>query len=689
MKKAFYLLFSILVAVTNLNAQTWTGTTSTSWDISTNWSPVGVPISTSNVIIPGSVASGNWPVFASNVTINSINMQSGSQLNVNGFTLTLNGVNTYIYFTGATLNNSSGGTDIVINVYTGVSAYQTYFRSNTVNDAIIFNITGAANSPFYEGDVAPSNQYNGNASFNINGAVPVYISYAIPSQYNGNLTVTRTVAGSTSLFSAGGNITGNYTFTNNVGSSTSMGVTGTKTNIGGTVNITANYSSPGAFEMRRIVNHTTGGIINVQNSAGFHLEKDTLIVASLSITGYRGGGYGYLWNNAITGNVTIADDASYTGGYYTSISSNVITGNTSFSTNGSNSFYDAVSAGTGNNYIGNVTYNAAGGIMYIAWGAALQCSGNLTINRTVAGTTHAFNTGTSTITGNFSYTNNSAGNTYFGNAAAKTSIGGTVNIAANYTTPNFFEMYRLINQTGGGSINVQNSAGFNLSKDTLIVSSLSITGYRSGAYAYLLDNVITGNVTTADDASYTGGYVTYIRNNVITGNTSFSNNGTNQFYDADAVNSGNNYIGNVTYNGAGGSLYIAYADALQCSGNLTINRTVAGITQAFNSGTSTINGNFSYNNNTAGNTYLGNSSAKTSIAGTINIAANYTTPNVFEMYRLINQTGGGSINVQNSAGFNVRNDTLIVSALSLTGYKSGALCIFIEQFDYRQCYYCR
>ena len=155
---------------------------------------------TSDVTIPGSVASGNWPVFAGNVTINSINMQSGSQLNVNGFTLTLNGVNTYIYFTGATLNNSSGATDIVINVYTGASGYATYFRSNTVNDAIIFNITGAGNSPFFEGDVALPINYNGNASFNINDAVPVYISYMSPSQYNGNLTINRTVAGGTNLF---------------------------------------------------------------------------------------------------------------------------------------------------------------------------------------------------------------------------------------------------------------------------------------------------------------------------------------------------------------------------------------------------------------------------------------------------------------------------------------------------------
>ena len=179
MKKVLSLLFCIMV-VSNLYSQTWTGNTSTSWNISTNWSPAIVPTGISNVIIPGSVASNNWPVFAGNVTINSITMQSGSHLDVNGFTLTLNGVNTNITFTGATLNNSNGATDIVINWNTGVGGYVSRFYSNTVNDAITFNITGT--NAFWEGDAAPANHYNGNVGFNINDVLTVYISYTAASQ---------------------------------------------------------------------------------------------------------------------------------------------------------------------------------------------------------------------------------------------------------------------------------------------------------------------------------------------------------------------------------------------------------------------------------------------------------------------------------------------------------------------------
>jgi hypothetical protein len=149
-----------------------------------------------------------------------------------------------------------------------------------------------------------------------------------------------------------------------------------------------------------------------------------------------------------------------------------------------------------------------------------------------------------------------------------------------------------------------------------------------------------------DDATNGGGYHTYIRNNLITGNTSITNNGTNNFYDADGAGNGNIYTGNLIYNAAGsGSLYIAQNDALQCTGNLTINRTATGFTQAFNSG-AVIGGNFAYTNNFAGTTYLGNNLSKTSITGTVNIAINNTTPDIFEIHRLVNQTTGGNINVQ-------------------------------------------
>jgi len=155
--KHLVLLILAALLTSDLTSQTWTGNTNTDWNTSTNWNPASVPTETSNVVIPGAVSSGNWPVFGSNVTINSINMQPGSQLDVNGFTFTLNGQQAYIWILGATLNNSSSGTDIIINLCTGPVGWADYLRSLTVNDDVIFNLSGS--SLLIEGDQSPPCQY--------------------------------------------------------------------------------------------------------------------------------------------------------------------------------------------------------------------------------------------------------------------------------------------------------------------------------------------------------------------------------------------------------------------------------------------------------------------------------------------------------------------------------------------------
>ncbi len=668
MKKIILPAFALLVC-TLVHAQTWNGSVSTNWNTAGNWTG-GLPGAGSNVTIPGSVVSSNWPVLNSNVTINGITTSPGCQLNVNGFTLTINGVAFYTLFNGVTINNSNPGTDIVLNLNTGGGGYAAYFRSNTVNDHIIFNLTGT--NSFQEGDAGSSNQYNGNVNFNIAGSLPVYISQISASQYGVNLTVNRTVAGLTSMFNAGASIIGNYSYTNNVGGQTGLGNNANKTNITGTINMSCNYPSPETFDMYNITNQTTGGTVNIQNSRGVFLQKDTLKVASLSVTGYRGAAYGYVFNNSITGNITFADDATYGGGYATYFKNNLFTGATSISNNGTNTLFDADAANTGNHYIGNTTFNCGGGTVLISHADTSRFDGNLSIIRTRPGHTQAFNSG-GILNGNFSYVNDTTGASYFGNLSVRTSISGTVNIAVNNKSiPDAFEMRRIINLTTGGIISVQNSRGFILERDTLYLNSVSFIGYRGTQYGYLLRNSIVGNVTTADDASYAGGYATHIRGNVITGNTSFTNNGTNIFWDADGAADANTYNGNVSYTGNSTSgLYIAQAAPMQCSGNVIINRTVAGHTQAFNSG-STISGNFSYTNNAAGNTYLGNVASKTGIGGTINITANYASPGFFEMRRLINQTTGGVISVLNSAGFELLRDTLQVASVSVTGYRGSA-----------------
>ena len=649
-------------------SQTWDGSASTDWNTPANWSTNAVPLATGSVIVPGSLT--NYPKLANNVTVNRIDMQVGSQLDFNGFNLTITNVSpNYTYFTGATLLNSNAATDIIVSITT-TAGYHTYMRSTTVNDNVTFNIDGPAN--LYEADnTGTGNHFMGNLTVNFASPGALYMSNTDTSFYDGNLTISRTVAGLTDVFNNGGVVGGNLSYINNTAGSSLFGISNRRTSIGGTVSIAVNNTTPGSFEMIRLINQTPGGSINVQNSLGFDLRNDTLTINSLSITGYRGADYGYLFNNDITGNVTISDNSTHSSGYHTYIRANEITGTASFTNNSTTNIYEADVTGGGNHYTSNVSFTATNtGSLYISQDDTSRYDGNLIINRTGAGLTDAFNSG-GVVGGNFAFTNNTAGNSLFGISSKRTSVGGTINIAINDTTPGSFELIRLINQTAGGSINVQNTRGFDLRNDTLIVSSLSITGYRGADYGYLFNNDITGNVTISDNSTHTPGYHTYIRANEIKGTASFTNNSTTNIYEADVAGAGNHYTGNVNFTVTGtGSLYISQDDTSRYDGNLIINRTGAGLTDAFKSG-GVIGGNFAFTNNTAGNSLFGTGSKRTSINGTINIAISDTTPGIFELIRLINQTAGGSINVQNSRGFALLNDTLIVSSLSITGYRGA------------------
>ncbi|MEO6489208.1 MAG: hypothetical protein ABIO04_04635, partial [Ferruginibacter sp.] len=435
MKKKLFLFYLPLIFSSALFAQTWDGSASTDWNTAANWSTNAVPVAAGNVVIPGSLT--NYPIMANNITINSLNMQAGSELDFNGFTLTITNAANYTYFIGATLKNSNAGADIVVNIMGG-GGYVAYIRGTTVNDNITFNISGT--NAFYDGDVAGmGNHYVGNANFNCTSTGGLYICDADTSLYDANLSITRTGAGITQAFNSGGIIGGNFAFTNNTAGDCQLGNIAIKTSIAGTVNITVNNTTPNLFQLYRLVNQTGGGIINVQNTRGIDIKNDTLIVTAFSATGYRSNAYAYLFNSSITGNVTFADDVTYSGGYSTYIRNNQISGTAAFSNNGSNVMYESDVINSGNHYTGSVSFNCTGtGGLYISDADTSLFDANLTISRTGAGITQAFNSG-GVIGGNFAFTNNTAGNSLFGNLVNKTSIAGTVNITVNNTTPNLFQ----------------------------------------------------------------------------------------------------------------------------------------------------------------------------------------------------------------------------------------------------------
>jgi hypothetical protein len=70
-------------------SRTWTaGASTTDWHTNGNWSPAAVPMAFDSVIIPSAMPF--YPVIASSVTIQGVDMASGATLMLNGFNLTAN-----------------------------------------------------------------------------------------------------------------------------------------------------------------------------------------------------------------------------------------------------------------------------------------------------------------------------------------------------------------------------------------------------------------------------------------------------------------------------------------------------------------------------------------------------------------------------------------------------------------------
>ncbi len=365
MKKILLLLSVILIAKL-MNAQTWDGSASTDWNTAANWSTNTVPISTSSIIIPGGVP--NNPALPSNITLAGLTMNTAGVLNFNGFALTTGNLN----LNNATLNNSSGVTDIVINC----SGSTLQYASTTVNDNLTVNVSGTG--IFYEGFPA-ANVHNGNTNFVLNGAGEFQSSYSGASTFNGNLTVTRTVAGTTTLFVNGHNgITGNFTYNNNAGGITSINSSGVSPaavapSITGTVNITV--ANGGPFTMRRIINNTAGGTINVVTTYAL-VTHDTLMVTDATFSGMATGNIDDFDRLQITGNLTVSDLAANSNSFY--YRGSVVNGNTSFTVNSGVILYEAYQRS--NVYNGNATFVRNGGGIEINYDTDTRFNGNLTLN---------------------------------------------------------------------------------------------------------------------------------------------------------------------------------------------------------------------------------------------------------------------------------------------------------------------
>lgn len=123
---ALKVLLTTLLGSTNLLAQTattWTGNTSSAWNVDSNWTN-GVPTATSTVTIG---SASNNPILPSNVTIAQLTLNDGADLNLGSHTLTI---------TSGITSQNSGSTKTVRNgnvVLGSASTPATLFRMRRVS----------------------------------------------------------------------------------------------------------------------------------------------------------------------------------------------------------------------------------------------------------------------------------------------------------------------------------------------------------------------------------------------------------------------------------------------------------------------------------------------------------------------------------------------------------------------------
>ncbi|MDT7831597.1 T9SS type A sorting domain-containing protein [Flavobacteriaceae bacterium S356] len=152
-------------------SNTWTGGTSTDWDITSNWSLGSVPTGTSDVVI-ADVA--NAPVASGAISVNEMTINTGAQLTVNG-AVTNNGV--------ITIN--SGGSLIA---KTSVSGNITYNRSiGTTNWYLISSpVTNQDIDAFAGAEGLASGTSNNRGLSNYNNSTPGWEYYQDGASGSGN-----------------------------------------------------------------------------------------------------------------------------------------------------------------------------------------------------------------------------------------------------------------------------------------------------------------------------------------------------------------------------------------------------------------------------------------------------------------------------------------------------------------------
>ncbi len=251
----------------------WTGTTSTNWNISTNWSTGSVPTASDNVIIPNVTndpvvtQSGSSLAVCNNITIASgavVTIATGKSLTVNGTLTNSAGVTGLVVNSGGSLIESTAGvsatvkSDIPANEWHLISVPVTNATSNVFLGRYLQTHSESTNA--YT-DITPTN----NTLTPMKGFA-LYGEGGFTSTYTGPLnTATQSYSTAYSGVSNGWNLVGNP-YPSSIDWSAASGWT--KTNVNNAIYIHVNAATWATFNG----SGTNGGTRYIAPGQGFFVQ---------------------------------------------------------------------------------------------------------------------------------------------------------------------------------------------------------------------------------------------------------------------------------------------------------------------------------------------------------------------------------------------------------------------------------
>lgn len=179
---------------------TWDGSTDTDWNTPANWDLNRVPISSDQIIVPGTVASNNWPVSVPSGTYNEITLTNGSAGTItigtgtaismiNNLTIASNGQPVTI------ANAVSIGGNLSIGATGNAATYSVNGNISTIGTCIIGNNSAGSTFNFAGKITANGNLTLGqsnNQTFNIT-VCDFYVPFVVAANSASGFTIYGTV----------------------------------------------------------------------------------------------------------------------------------------------------------------------------------------------------------------------------------------------------------------------------------------------------------------------------------------------------------------------------------------------------------------------------------------------------------------------------------------------------------------